>query len=111
MGLTATLTTLTSSCTTVIAGEAATEPKLADVTGRIEQMHLGSTAIADTFLPAARTGRQELLDAGDNAAFAWSLDTETYPKAQCTIRFAEDQEVDWEVVPDLRPRKHPIRDW
>ena len=86
-------------------------PKLADVTGRIEPVHLGSTATADTFVPVARTGRQELLDAGDNAAFAWSLDTETYPKAQFTIRFADDQEVDWEVGPDLRPRKHPIRDW
>lgn len=86
-------------------------PKLADVTGRIEPVHLGSTATADTFVPVARTGRQELLDAGDNAAFAWSLDTQTYPKAQFTIRFADDQEVDWEVGPDLRPRKHPVRDW
>ena len=50
--------------------EAATGPKLADVTGWIEQMHLGSTATADTFVPAARTGRNELLDAGDNAALA-----------------------------------------
>ena len=87
------------------------DPKLADVTGRIEPVHLGSTATADTFVPVARTGRQELLDAGDNAAFAWSFDTETYPKAQFTIRFADDQEVDWEVGPDLRPRKHPLRDW
>jgi hypothetical protein len=57
-----------------------------------------------------RSGRRELLDAGDNAAFAWSFDTETYPKAAFTIRFAETQELDWEVGPDLRPRKHPIRD-
>jgi hypothetical protein len=69
------------------------------VTGRIESVHLGSTATADTFVPVARAGRQELLDAGDNTALAWSLDTETYPKAQFTIRFADDQEIDWEVGP------------
>jgi hypothetical protein len=74
-------------------------------------VHVGSTAAADTFFPVARSGRQKLLDAGDNAASAWSLDTETYPKAAFTIRFADDQELDREVSPDLRPRKHPIRDW
>jgi hypothetical protein len=74
-------------------------------------MHCGSTATADAFVPVARSGRRELLDAGDNAAFAWSFDTGTYPKAAFTIRFADDQELDWEVGPDLRPRKHPIRDW
>ena len=68
-------------------------------------MHCGSTAAADAFVPVARSGRRELLDAGDNAAFAWSFDTETYPKAAFTIRFADDQELDWEVGPDLRPRK------
>jgi hypothetical protein len=47
---------------------------------------------------------------GDSAAFGWSFDTGTYPKAAFTIRFADDQELDWEVGPDLRPRKHPIRD-
>jgi hypothetical protein len=65
-------------------------------------MHCGSTATADAFVPVARSGRRELLDAGDNAAFAWSFDTETYPKAAFTIRFADDQELDWEVGPDLR---------
>ncbi len=90
---------------------ATSPPKLADVTGWIEQMNLGSTATADTFVPVARTGRQELLDAGVHAAFAWSLNTGMYPKAQFIIRFADDQDVGWEVGPDLRPRKHPIRDW
>jgi hypothetical protein len=73
-------------------------------------MHCGSTATADVFVLVARSGRRELLDAGDNAAFAWSFDTETYPNAAFTIRFADDQELDWEAGPDLRPRKHPIRD-
>ena len=58
----------------------------------------------------ARSGRRELPDAGDNAAFAWLFDTETHPKAAFTIRFADDQELDWEVGPGLRPRRHPIRD-
>jgi hypothetical protein len=72
-------------------------------------MHCGSTATADTFVPVARSGRRELLDAGDNAAFAWSFDTETYPNAAFTIRFADDQELNWEAGPGLGPRKHPIR--
>jgi hypothetical protein len=74
-------------------------------------VHLGSTATADTFVPAARTGRQEPLDTGDNAAFAWPVDTETCPGVQFTIRFTDDRQVNWEVGPNLRPRKHPIRDW
>jgi hypothetical protein len=73
-------------------------------------MHRGSTATADAFVPVARSGRRELLDAGDNAAFAWSSGTQTYPNAAFTIRFADDQELDWEAGPGLRPRKHPIRD-
>jgi hypothetical protein len=68
-------------------------------------MHCGSTATADAFVPVARSGRRELLDAADNAAFAWSFDTGTYPKAAFTIRFADDQELDWKVGPGLRPRK------
>jgi hypothetical protein len=70
-------------------------------TGRIEPVHLGSTLTAGTFVPVARPGPPEPVDAGDNAAFPWSLDTETYPKTQFTIRFADDQEIDWEVGPDL----------
>ena len=66
-------------------------------------MHCGSAAAADAFVPVARSGRRELLDAGDNAAFAWSFGTQTYPKGAFTIRFADDQELDWEVGPDLRP--------
>jgi hypothetical protein len=66
-------------------------------------MHCGSTAAADAFVPVARSGRRELLDAGDNAAFAWSFDTETYPKAAFTIRFADYQELDWESVPTFAP--------
>ena len=85
--------------------------KLADVTGRIEQAHLGSTATFDTFVATARSHRQDLLDAGENAAFAWSLDAETYLKPKFTVRFADDQDLNWEVGPDLRPRKHTIRDW
>lgn len=57
-------------------------------------MHCGSAATADAFVPVARSGRRELLDAGDNAAFAWSFDTGTYPKAAFTIRFGDDQELD-----------------
>jgi hypothetical protein len=85
--------------------------KLADVVGRIEAMRLGSTATADVFVPVARSGRQELLDAGDNAAFAWSFDVETYPNVRFTIRFTDDQELEWEVGPDLRLKRTPIRDW
>ena len=50
-------------------------------------------------------------DPFQSATAIWSYDTETYPKAQFTIRFADDQEIDWEVGHDLRPRKHPVRDW
>jgi hypothetical protein len=85
--------------------------KLADMVGRIEPAHLGSTATVDTFIPAARSHRQELLDAGENAAFVWSFDAETYPKVEFTVRFGDDQDLNWEVGPDLRPRKHPVREW
>ena len=92
------------------ARSARCRPSHCSLATRSITMHCGSTATADAFVPVARSGRRELLDAADNAAFAWSFDTETYPKAAFTIRSADDQELDWEVGPDLRPRKHPIRD-
>jgi len=73
-------------------------------------MHCGSTATADAFVPVARSGRRELPGAGDNAAFVWPFNTKTYPKAAFTTRLADDQELDWEVGPGLRHRKHTIRD-
>jgi hypothetical protein len=94
-----------------VQGSVSPGKKLADVVGRIEPVHLGSTATVDTFVPAARSHRQDLLDAGENAAFVWSFDAETYPKVEFTVRFADDQDLNWEVGPDLRPRKHPNRDW
>jgi hypothetical protein len=59
--------------------------KLADVVGKIEQGHLGSTATVDMFVRVTPSSRQDLLDSGENAAFAWSFDVETYPKAEFTI--------------------------
>ena len=94
-----------------VFGEISPGKKLADMVGRIEQVHIGSTATDDVFVQVARGGRQELLDAGENAAFAWSFDVETYPRVGFTIRFADDHELEWEVSPDLRPRKSPVRDW
>jgi hypothetical protein len=72
-------------------------------------MHCCSAATADDSSRLPGSGRRELLDAWDNAAFAWAFDTETYPKAAFTIVFADDKELDGEVGPDLRPGKHPIR--
>jgi hypothetical protein len=85
--------------------------KLADVVGKIEQAHIGSTATNEVFVQVARSNRQELLDANENAAFAWSFDIETYPRVEFTIRFTDDQKLEWEVGPDLRPRGAPTRDW
>jgi hypothetical protein len=85
--------------------------KRADVVGRIEQAHLSPTPTADVFVPMARSDRWDLLDAGENAAFVWSFDVETCPKVEFTIRFADDQEREWQVGPDLRPRRSLLRDW
>jgi hypothetical protein len=94
-----------------VLGNISPGKKPADVVGRIEQMHLGSTATADAFALVTRSSRQELLDAGENAAFARSFDVETYPRVEFTIRFTDDHELEWEVGPDLCPRRAPIRDW
>lgn len=40
---------------------------------------------------------------GDKVAFAWSFDVTTYPTAEFTVRFADDQELDWEVGPGSSP--------
>ena len=58
-------------------------------------------------------GRGQDLDGagGDPAAFAWSFDVETYPRVEFTTRFIDDHELEWEVGPDLRPRRAPIRNW
>lgn len=94
-----------------VLGNVSPGVKLADVVGRIEPAHLGSTATVATFLLAARSSRKDLLDAGENAAFVWSFDTATFPQVEFTVRFADDKELNWEVGPDLRPRKHPNREW
>lgn len=94
-----------------VLGSVSPGTKLADVVGRIEPAHLGSPATVETFVLAARSSRKDLLDAGENAAFVWSFDTATFPQVEFTVRFADDQELNWEVGPDLRPRKQPNRDW
>ena len=85
--------------------------KLADVVGRIEQVHIGSIATDNVFVKVARSSRQGMLDVGENTAFAWSFDVETYPRVEFTIRFTDDHDLEWQVGPDLRPRKPPVRDW
>jgi hypothetical protein len=70
-----------------------------------------SGATDEVFVPVARNGRKDLLDAGESVAFAWSFDVETYPDTTFTVRFADDHELEWEVGPDLRAKKAAIRDW
>lgn len=60
---------------------------------------------------AAHSSRKDLLNAGEDAAFAWSFDVETFPSVEFTVRFADDQDLNWEVGPDLRLKKLPARDW
>ncbi len=107
-----------------VFGEKSPGKKLADVVGRIEEMHMGSGAgygagdygyaggipRTEMFAPAAHSGRRDLLDAGETGAFAWSFDVDDYPNTAYTIRFADDQELEWEIGPDLRPRA-TYRDW
>lgn len=81
------------------------------VVGRVEPERHDCAATVETFVPAARSSRHDLLEAGENAAFVWSFDVETFPKVEFTVRFADDQELNWEVSPDLRPKRHPVRDW
>jgi hypothetical protein len=94
-----------------VLGSVSPGTKLADVVGTIESADIGSTATGGTFVLAARSSWKDLLDAGENAAFVWSFDTETFPSVEFTVRFADDQDLNWEVGPDRRPRKHPNRDW
>jgi hypothetical protein len=81
------------------------------VVGRIEPTAQRGPAIPETFALAAHSSRKDLLNGGEEAAFAWSFDVETFPAVEFTVRFADDQDLNWEVGPDLRPKKLPVRDW
>jgi hypothetical protein len=94
-----------------VPGSASPGRKPADVVGRIDPAAQRGPAIPETFTLGARSSRQALLNAGEDAAFAWSLDTEAFPAVEFTVRFADDQDRNWEVGPDLRLKKLPARDW
>lgn len=85
--------------------------KLADVVGKILQVPIASDATDEMFVFAANSSCRDLLDAGDNAAFAWGFEVERYPNPQFNIRFKDDREVDWEVGNDRRLKKLDSRDW
>jgi len=85
--------------------------KLADVVGMMEKAQIASGASVLVFARMVRSGHLELLYPGDKAAFAWSFDVATYPNAEFIVRFTDDQELDWEVGPDLRLTKLTNRDW
>jgi hypothetical protein len=94
-----------------VLGSVSPGRKPADVVGRIESAAQRGPAIPETFALAAHSSRQDLLNAGEDAAFAWSLDVETFPSVEFTVRFADDENLNWEVGPDLRLKKVPARDW
>jgi hypothetical protein len=66
-------------------------------------MHCGSTATADALIPVARSGRRELLDAGGERSVRLVVRHQDVPEAAFTIRFADDQELDWKSVPTFAP--------
>jgi hypothetical protein len=94
-----------------VLGSVSPGRKPADVVGRIEPTAQRGPAIPETFALAAHSSRKDLLNAGEEAAFAWSFAVETFPAVELTVRFADDQDLNWEVGPDLRPKKLPVRDW
>jgi hypothetical protein len=94
-----------------VLGSVSPGRKPADVVGRIEPAAQRGPAIRETFAVAAHSSRKDLLNAGEDAAFAWSFDVETFLSVEFTVRFADDQDLDWEVGPDLRPKKLLARDW
>jgi hypothetical protein len=81
------------------------------VVGRIEPPAQRRPAEPETFTLAAHSNRQALLNAGEGAAFSWSFDVEASPSVEFTVRFADDQDLNSEVGPDLRLKKLPTRDW
>jgi hypothetical protein len=94
-----------------VLGSVSPGRKPADVVGRIEPAAQRGPAIPEVFTLAAHSNRKDLLNAGEDAAFAWSFDVEAFPSVEFTVRFADDQDLNWEVGPDLRLRKLPARDW
>jgi hypothetical protein len=94
-----------------VRGSVSPGRKAADVVGRIESAAQRGPAIPEIFTPPAHSSRQALLIAGEDAAFARSFDVETFPSVEFTVRFADDQDLNWEVSPDLRLKKLPARDW
>jgi hypothetical protein len=94
-----------------VSGEISPGEKLADVVGMMEKIQIASGVRDEVLGRVVRSSQLALLYAGDVAAFAWSLDEATYPKADFIVRFRDENELDWEVGPDLRLARMTSRDW
>ena len=94
-----------------VFGGVSPREKFADVVGTMEQVSIASHRTAEVFALLQHSYQLGLLYAGDKAAFAWSFDVATHPKAEFTVRFTDDMEVHWEVGPDARLAKLGDRDW
>jgi hypothetical protein len=94
-----------------VSGGISPGERIADVVGMMENVQIASGRTDEVFAQLARRSQLDLLYAGDKAAFAWSYDVGAYPSAEFTVRFTDDQELDWEVGPDLRLTRLTSRDW
>ena len=76
--------------------------KFADNTGDVIAGEIASAAKVDTFKPGDHGSKIAVLRAGQRAGFVWNFTVARYPSPRFTLRFADDNEVDWEIDNDLR---------
>lgn len=62
------------------------------------------------FLDLSEGTNIPLIQVGETAAFAFSVETAEHPKARITARFTDDIGLHWQIDPDLHLEKLPNRD-
>lgn len=83
------------------AGAAAKHDKFADNTGELIAVQMASAAKAGTFKPGRHGSKIAVLQGGQRAAFVWNFSTARYPNPRFTLRFTDDNALDWEIDNDL----------
>lgn len=90
-------------------GATAKHNKLADNTGEVIAVQIASAVKADTFKPGEHGSKIAVLRGGQRAAFVWNFTVTRYPNPSFTLRFTDDNDLDWEIDKDLRLAKLPNR--
>jgi hypothetical protein len=85
--------------------------KLADAWGALQPFALGMAAQGEAFVFVERTGKAQVLRAGEKIGFVWAFPSREYPRITFKVRFTDDAGLEWEIDNILHLVRVISRDW